>query len=394
MLALALLLAVAYVPLVPSSPTVGRWAVVAVLVPPLLLLRPPAAPLPRGAEWAGAVLLAWCAATLLWSASPLDTLGALVHLALLAMVAVLFRSASDADVRRFWAGLALGVTASLPFSAAQAMGYHPVQDLLSVFPGGSPGLFLTTDAMAEVAVVAGLGAVLSGMPWLALGPLACAALSGRREVALMLIAAGLAWLVHERRWHALAVVVPAVVIFGAIWLSDPGPLTSVVHRLAIWENVAVNLSWAGWGLGTFPAAFPDYGFAHSEPLTLLFELGAPAILLLAVTVHAIYHSPTAAERAALAALSASALVWQPLHNPATAVLFAALVGRGMAAAGRSERVQPGGRSAGGNRHADARADGAGALRPIEGGRSPLPAGPQSAARGGSLRAGLAGEVAI
>jgi hypothetical protein len=280
---------------------------------------------PRGGVVSGfyAVLLAWVGVSLLWTVSPWDTAGSLLHWLALLGVGIL---ASRIDARgKIWVGVALGVSVSLPFVLLQVLGYSPVRSLASVGFPGNAGLYLTDNVLAEVAVVA---VVLMGTQrrWgLVVAPALCALLSGRSEVLLMLLAAGLVWTATRR--YAFAALLIGAGLLLAVLLAGYDPWPDSMHtRFQIWSVVVSNLSILGAGFGTFGTLLPVYGFAHNEPLQLMFELGVGSILVFGVVGYVFIRAPNAGDKAALAALAASGLVWAPLQDPSTSFLFVLLVG--------------------------------------------------------------------
>lgn len=327
------LVAVCYLPGVMSPSVAGRWAVLTVGAALLLFmveLRLSAATM------FAAALVAWCCLGLAWSVSPLDTLGGIARLVPLLVIAVW--ASEQKDLRSVWVAYALGVSLSLPFAVAQRLGYHPVRDLAPMFyPVG--GLFLTSNVLAEAAVLSAVAMIGLKRPILAAAPLASVVLAGRREAAMMLAAAALMWLWTVRPWREALAATAAVLVAVAACLWHFDHPFGDATRIEIWRDTLSSLSFFGSGLDTYASVFPAYVYPHSEPLSAVFELGVGSVVLFWIGAHAL-GSRQLPERAILAAGCASALVWFPLHDPATAAVAALVAGRLLGDRDRAERAGP------------------------------------------------------
>jgi hypothetical protein len=319
--ATAFLLMIGYLPGVVSVSTAGRWGLITLVgLPALLTLGTP-----RGvANISCAIALFWVGLSFLWTVSPLDTAESLLHWLALLGIGVL---ASRTDARgRTEVAIALGVSVSLPFVILQALGFAPVWSLVSVGFPGRAGLFLTDNVLAEVATVASILMLVRRRWVLAVAPALCAIISGRSEVLLMLIAAGIV-LPNTRRAVLYLVLWLVSSILTIIYMDQVATYPeSVLVRLQIWDVTVQNLSILGAGLGTFGTLLPNYGFAHNEPLQLMFELGIGSVPVFGVVTYAFLRAPHRDSKLPLGALVASGLVWSPLQDPSTSFLFVFLVG--------------------------------------------------------------------
>lgn len=313
---------VSYTPWTVSSTMVGRWAVIGLGAAYLIVTLKRVTMSP--AHWMGLLFLSWCALGFLWSASPWDTAGELLRLALLAVV---FAAASMVkDLDRFSSILALGVLFSIPFAVAQWFGYKPVTD----FGPSVSGLFGNRDMLAEMACATAILILVQRRWVLGFILLALAFSTGSREPGVMLVAAAL----FLGRRRIILMTVLFVVPFVAFVLLDAHMIAqrmiSVDLRLEMWQVAIANLRAAGFGLGMFPLVFPQYEFAHNEYVHYAFELGIGSVFLWGVMLYAIRPFDPSGdqmpERAALTSIAASCLVSFPLHMPATGFLFVALAG--------------------------------------------------------------------
>lgn len=311
--------AAAYVPVIPSSVTLGRWAALglgaAALIWTVKIERSPG-------HWLMAALLAWMVAGILWTTSGWETAG---ELALWAMMAAVFCVAFDLDdVDPIWWGFGLGVTLSALVAIAQSFGADPVK---SIYDKGWVGLFLSKNMAADVATIAVVGAMSRRRIVLLPGAIvAMAALGAARTPAFALAVTGIffAWVSWPRcrRWFVVPTILAAVAV---VLLAAHGVIGQVNDRLQIWELVAMNLSLFGDGAGTLPVAATGIEYAHNEFLHYAFELGIGSLLLWGLFAHALRSGPVL-ERCALVAILALAVAWFPFHAPAPAFMAMVLAG--------------------------------------------------------------------
>ena len=313
----------------------GRWAVVSIGA--ALLLFQVEMQCERDRPMRGGDRRTWMMLGLFWSASPIDMLGGLVHW--LPLLAIMVWSSEQLDVRPVLRVFSLGAAMSLPFAIAQRLGFHPVVDASTEGWSAVGGLFLTSNVLAEVS---SLGAVLAlGLRWwpVAAACAVSAVLTGRREVALMLVAAGIVWLWGMgRRWSAFTLIMVAGFVASVSYLMLPAGIVSDAQRLDIWRAALSGMTLPGHGLNTFGTMFPYFQYAHSDPLQLMFELGVGAVPLLWLAWRAL-GADLPVERCAFAAFCASAFVWFPLEDPVTAAVACLLAGRLLGERDRVDRVE-------------------------------------------------------
>lgn len=348
---LTFLVAVAFVPLIASAATSPRWWVMALGAAVLIFAVRVRM---TWTHWVGAAFVLGSAATLAWSPSPWDTAGAMVQLAILALV---FCIAAEArTMTPVYAALAAGVT----ISAAMAV-YQTWTGFLwgaSGYVGETyAGLFLNKNLLAEISLLALIPMLAQGRYWLAVGPFVGCLLPGARETAISLLcmaaAALIAWMAKLRGWKlaamltVLAVELGGFLVFAYLDLrAFPSRLDGYDGRLVMWQVAWANTSWAGVGLGTFGPLMPQFEWAHNEFLHLSFEVGAVSVLLWVIVFYAMGVGD-AVERSILAALVGSALVSYPLHMPATAFVAAVVAGHVCGVRGRLRAAQWRGRMAAG-----------------------------------------------
>jgi len=386
---LAFLVAVAYVPGLPSATLVGRWWVAAIGAA-ILLLRTPRLR-PTLAHWIGLAFIAWCAAGLIWTYSEWDTLGGLIHLLTLAGVFCVVAAAAAAEgegslsAATAMAAFGLGLVPSAVVAVGQQFGWQPVLNI-SDHP---VGLFLSKNGATEAAVpmlvwfIVSRGggafvrrdesAVPSNATWprsamllVGAAALMLTALAQAKEAWLMLTAAALVVALHwarerDRTSYPLSHVRTTGVLAAAVGLTalalvvvatwPESSTASLNERLAIWQ--ATLDAWAlrpwGWGLGTYQWLLFDFEYAHDDFLQLLFETGPLGLALVVAFIAAVLvpRGHDLASKAALASLLASALVWWPLQSPASGFLVALLAGGLAGARARGRELEPAGRMAGG-----------------------------------------------
>lgn len=328
---------VAYVPLIPSGSSFGRYAAIGAGAA-ALLWRARIVPSVGHALLAG--LLGWMVCGFLWTTSWHDTAG---ELAVWAILAASFCVAFDLpDLDGVLAGFCAGMLISACFSIGQRAGIDP-EFMASWFSSADPvwsvydktvwsiydrpvGLFLSKNMATDAA---------------ALAIIACCA----RQRIVFMPAAAVAFLLVGGRAGFLAL---GVALACWAWLANPklrGPIFASAaycagivallgvagffgrydDRLQIWDLVVRHVTPIGYGLGTFAVAAPGLEYAHNEFLHYAFELGIGSILLWGIFGYALGGGPVL-ERVMLAAILAQSLVWFPLHAPVPAFLGMVLAG--------------------------------------------------------------------
>lgn len=382
--ALTFLLMVAYVPMVPSSGNVGRWAVLSLGAALMIwTVRVRSTP----AHWMLLGLLTWMALGLLWSVSPADTVGELFQWTVLAVMFLV--AAETEDLAPAVEGLLAGVLVNAGFVGIQLSNINIVDAYQP-----NVGLFVSRNVSVEVGVVAAILALGYRLWWGLPAALTLVLAGGGLEGALMVLCAG-AFLLLTREalklgslWYLVA----------AAWV---GPLVLLAYfeaphltaRLPIWQYVIEYLQPFGYGLGSFGALRGhDFEFAHNEFLHYSFELGLGVLPLIGIMVYAFLASDVTG-RVAVSALTAAMLVWFPLHHPATGLLFVLLAGHLCGVRGRYVLAQRQGRAANrpsGEVIAAVYPGPSGAARP---GRVPLPMGQEPTPRAHTLPSHLGGTLA-
>ena len=341
---ISFLVTVAYVPGIPSGAVSPRWWVLAIGLAILHTLgwRPWRS---GWGGWCFAALLAYAAASLLWSIDPLSTGLAVFQLAILGTA--FMAGAQETDLKPFWYGIAAGLAINAVVLVLQ------LANVPIAVPRGNfsalTGLFLNRDSLADLGALAVIGlcayrptrapenAILdSFFPAAMTAALMVAIIPASRSAWLALAICGLVtWLSGYSRRARIQIVLMIFVlamVFAAadVYLDDSGRrLLSLQNRLVFWDWTIANLTPFGWGLGTYPSVFV-FEHAHNEVLEYAFELGAPSALLWAVFIYAI-GAPQSGERLVLLGLFVEALVGFPLHDPATAFVGAVCLGRCCAA---------------------------------------------------------------
>jgi hypothetical protein len=313
----------AYLPYTVSAASAGRWAVLTAGVPLLLLTRIPVpSPQLKRVGWLGAALLLYICLSFLWTYEPLDTFYRLVQLLVIAGAFIL--GSCQQNIRMVALAFIAGAGVSLPFAIAQYFGYQPVETVS--FQGGEwlpVGLFLTKNALGEVAAIALVLSIAFRFYYLAFIPVTLLALSHSREAFFMLAVSSVAYLWQYKLWRSLALVLCGSVI-AFVTYAQP---TTVIGRLDIILHTLSNVTLLGWGLGTYGTLFPGYEFAHNEFVQLIFELGLGSLFVFGIIGYGIAAIPQdRTSGSVLAAVLASALVWAPFANPATAFIFAVVLG--------------------------------------------------------------------
>jgi hypothetical protein len=316
---LGFLVAIAYAP-IPSAVSTPRWLVVEVGSFLLLLSTPARAP-----HWLAIAFLAWCAATVAWSASPLDSVGAMIQLA--ALAAAFQVAAETDDLRPFWIAIAAGSAINAAIAVAQVAGLH-VFDVGGNAAGQPIGLFGNKNFLANFGALALVGCLALRGPLavaLAVGAATAALLPLCRGAMLALLVAGLV----AKRASLAAWLLCAGAAVGAVavdlWVHPLRLFLSVTPRAVTWEWTVTNLKPFGWGIGTYGTIFP-VEHAFNDLLEFVFEVGAGTVLLLVLLARCFAVPGRAAEKAVLAAILVEGMFAFPLHQAATAFVAAVCAG--------------------------------------------------------------------
>lgn len=330
MFLLGFLVAIAFWPGAIDPASVLRWALMATIVPILLLIHAPRLPSPL--QGLGLATLITVTASAAWSSDILNGIDQASHLIILAAVFCL--GATVKDLRPAWAGLAAGMIPAAIVAFAQIDGWEGLFQV--AVPGG---LSVNKNMLSEAGVVAAVGAAAYGIGWAIPGALACAILGSSKAALAAAILVYAIW-VRERQpvlaWSIFVTL--ACAMLAAVILEAP----TLYQRFDMWNDALNHVPLTGHGLGSFAHDFPLFEHAHSEFIQAIYELGAFAVVPAAVLIYILKGAPHEPEFLVLVALLAIGGFSFPLHMPITGFAAALAAGR---LAGRRAHV----RSAVGNR---------------------------------------------
>lgn len=304
----AFLVTVACISPFPDGAHVGRWAVLSIGIP-ILLLR-------QGAIWP-LLFLAWPAASLIWSPEPWTGLDQLWHFGLLAGVV-----ATVVELRPVLIAIGVGLAVNSCVVIHQLAGGVPVSQ---VDPNQAAGLFFNVNAQAEFVAMAVVGLV---------------AMRTRLSLALVAVAAIPLFVppVPRGAWVAIAaaaclalprwgrLVIVAAIPVAVLLLITPERLPAIGERWAIWMDAAEGLTFLGAGLGGFVHAFPQREYAHNDALQIAYDLGIPGLVAFGALVAWCLWRGAGASRAVMVAFVVEGCFSFPLYQPATAFLAACAAG--------------------------------------------------------------------
>ena len=332
------------------------------------------------AHWFGLMFIAWCFASVFWSVGSLDTIHQCFHLLLL--TGVFLVASAEVDLRPTVAALGCGVAISAVVAMLQLHGYQPV----NAGTAGGASLFLNKDFFAEVASLSLLLSTGFGLWAFVPGALYGVLVTASRSAWLATLAGGVVliwWRLPSLSCRVALLTLLPIVVGAAIYTDlalHPGQSEPINDRIAFWQYTFVNLSWLGYGLGTYPLIWPGWNHAHNELLELAFEVGLGVVPLLGVFIYAFGGGVSTAAQAALASVLVSAFLYFPFHQPATAFLAALLAGHLCGARDRLRCAQPTGRIYSWEGAFDTESIGAGALCRADLSRADLSVRPQSSER--------------
>lgn len=313
----------------------GRWAVLAVLLPVALLMTPRTDRTGWFAAWTVAFVVGIAAASLSWTTDFLGGFDELVHLSIIALA--FWLGANTLNAKSLWRGSCWGVAVSAALVFMQLAGYDGVQQ--SVAPAG---LFMNKNVAGEAGLVALVAALANG--WWVFAAIFAAMVfaTGSKAVLGALVLVVAFWLLPRAprvaKWMFVGLAAMIVLAFA-------GYAPSAGVRLDIWADAFAGLSFFGNGIGSFGAAFPAALFAHSEPLHVLYELGAPwTFAVVALAVFSVWRrdAGTELEQAIVIGIGAVSLLSFPLHMPFTAFAAAFATGYVLGARGLLRDGEPSG----------------------------------------------------
>lgn len=294
----------------PDGATGTRWALLSICVPVLFCIAPQV----RNVTYA---VMAYMAASLLWSPDPVAGLDLWWHFALIAMLVAI----APRDMTRIYWAMGLGLAVNSFVVLLQLMGFEPV----TYMQIGS-GLFFNKNQQNCVVAMVFL-ALISMDNWKAsilaswvVLPLFAVGLS--RTAAIALAVAGAFALKGWLRWIALAGGALLLLVLAG-WA---GRVDSNLQRIDTWLEATEHLSLLGNGLGSFRFAYPVMEHAHNDLLQISYELGFVGALGFVALGLFLIGGTRGAERLILIAFAVEGLFDFPLYQPATAFLAALCAG--------------------------------------------------------------------
>jgi hypothetical protein len=370
----------AFVPFWQLGAISARWALLSLVLPVVASLM-----VHRLFPLLAFVPLAVAMVTLQWTPVMVDGVGAVIPFAVMTFAAVWAAHLDRDEHAAIWRGLIAGLVPSVVAGFFQlAYTFHYVDfELWTTGNYGASGLFTTRVVYGEVAALAFIAALALRLSnWCTvvslLALLQVGAVGGSRE-AILAVAVGFVSLALQQRRYWRAVVLLAFIAVTAFivvaWGYRAG---SMALRLHVWSDIAANLRWSGFGLGSFQQMYPliatqstlqsSPDHVHNDFLELEFELGVFAAPMLAVVVVALtrVRSP---EWPVLLVFIVEACFAFPSYLPVTCLLAGAVLGRLVAAwcherglaGGRRLEIHPGVEQRVGGQHAAGFGGGLGAL---------------------------------
>lgn len=320
----AFLAAAAYWPGISGAATAPRWAVIAVLVPGLAFFRVSARF--AAAHLAGLAFVAWCAASLAWTETPLDSTGAMWRLVLLG--GLFYLGSTIEDLRPVLIGFALGVMVSSCFAVAQFAGYRLLPEVET-----PSGLFVNRNFLAEAAALCLVGCVASRLWWCIPALLPAIVLTGARGAILGLLAGILLWGWQHSRKAVLVACVLTILPVAAVtaYRGEGLRLNSIEGRFQLWADTIEGLTWTGHGYGSFYGTYPALAqrtdtlatrpdHTHNDSLEILYETGPLGLSLFAVLIATLLPGPLNAGRLVVIAFLVIGAFGFPLAMPSSAFL--------------------------------------------------------------------------
>lgn len=314
---LGLVISLCYVPGITGAYIATQLPVLAVLLPFALFRSGPF----TAFHLLGVLFVAYAAAWLPWSPNLYGGVYGLWIVVIMALSAWFGTTAES--MRELYKGLAIGAAASSLVAVLQFFGVDVVPTS-SISPAG---LYVNSVQQGTVLALVAVALVTERMwPWAL--PLAPGIWLAHSRGGVIVLLVGLLGHFTRNLWAsagAFALAVPFYLLY---------PLSSSdAQRTYIWHVAWDNLTWFGWGAGTFySAVFSQNGvpfipeYAHNEFLQLAFEYGVAAALPITVIAYAVWRSDVA-EWPVVLAFCAAACFSMPFFMPIASFLAFAAVGR-------------------------------------------------------------------
>lgn len=319
---ISFLVTVAFIPTIYNAATAPRYAVLSIGIPLLLMAKEVR---PTSAHLFGAVLLAYCVASLWWSPISTESAFGLWWMALLAGAFCL--GAAEEDLTPCYIAISLGLTVSMIAVVGQKIGVWKYPE------AGTPsGLFMNRNYLGEISGVI-LVALCMNRKWVwTLIPALLVGITASKGVIVALAATGALWgWKRSKAMSIIAVGIGCIIVFGIIpnW-------GSFSIRIDLWSDTLRGMTWFGKGIGSFFVSFPAHAkdiavyvkrpeYAHNEFIHFAYELGFGSVFLWAVVALAL-QGKNEAEKLVLASILFMGLFSFPLHFPTTGFVAALVAG--------------------------------------------------------------------
>lgn len=313
------LLVTAYGVSLDGAAVTPRWALLATVLPVLLMLHEPR-PLTT-LHCLGLTVIGWAIISLAWTPNRYDGFGALFKLIILAQAFVL--GARLPSLRPIWIGLAFGLAVNSIIAVMQALSFAPLW--IGAINNGNAGLFYNPNSLGEIAALVGVVLCVERM-WLWLpGVLPALWLSHSRAAWLAVVVAVAVWLWSRSKLGAMAIV-GVIIAWAYIALQFDLGTANLHQRFGIWRETIGGITLLGHGFGSFHALYPYLTstmdtllqrpeHVHNELIELAFELGLVGTLVAALFAACCTVSGPAG--LVLVAVVVEASFGFPLHLPVT-----------------------------------------------------------------------------
>lgn len=314
--------AVAFIPELSGGASLGRYAVIACLIPLAMIGK--TIPIHFG-HLLGLIALLGAGMTIGSSAFDAFSFWKLAALAL-----VFVYGSTLQDLKPIAMGMILGIAVSGILTWFQKFGLSPVDQVIS-----PAGLFMNKNLLAEAGVVTTILAIAYRQWALTALTLSAALLPMSRGAILGLIAAGIAW-VWSRNKTAGIILALGIITLAVGAFAFGYRLETVDHRMAIWADAAQNLKWFGNGWGSFYVQFPSTAeftnvlfqrpeHAHNDFLELIYDLGLISVPFFLLFGYILIQAEEL-ERLILLSILVMGAFGFPLYAPFTGFAFALVAG--------------------------------------------------------------------
>lgn len=313
---LTFIASIAFWPGVIDSALSPRWAILAIGIPVMLLLKSKSGRIKSPLRGLGFLFLLCVSISLFWTPDVYTGIYDLTHLLILSSAVVLGAELDNLD--EVWKGLYCGVVVNIGILFLQYIGWSPVVGMTT-----AAGLFVNKEILAETALIAFVAALVCKHYKIAALMIVPILVCQSRTVWLASIV--VITLVYVRNYKLLILLI-VVGISSMTALNYTQSIDSFNHRIEMWSIVLSSLKLFGHGIGSWVSQYPLYEYVHNELLQSVYEIGIFTLIPVFIVFQLLRKYIHDSEYFIFVSIVAVSFFWFPYHMPITGFVTALAVG--------------------------------------------------------------------